>query len=152
MDIVDEDIENCQTGSKVVGARKLNRRKVVEGKVDYVPSGSYLITIEGRILPKTVSIYDTPREPRDSYRNAVVSGQKRKTPISPGYGRQNHKMCMMNYIPGQDQGNAIMLRNNTQKNLCREQGHIPSTSGIGNSQNQNKEYIKSMSINGWKMA
>ncbi|KAL3276272.1 hypothetical protein HHI36_023935 [Cryptolaemus montrouzieri] len=91
-------------------------------------------------------------EPRDSYRNAVVSGQKSKTPISPGYGRQNHKMCMMNYRPGQDQGNAIMLRNNTQKNLCREQGHIPSTSGIGNSQNQNKEYIKSMSINGWKMA
>ncbi|KAL3276325.1 hypothetical protein HHI36_024383, partial [Cryptolaemus montrouzieri] len=82
--------------------------------------------------------------PRDSYRNAVVSGQKSKTPISPGYGRQNHKMCMMNYIPGQDQGNAIMLRNNTQKNLCREQGHIPSTSGIGNSQNKNKEYIKSM--------
>ncbi|KAL3273506.1 hypothetical protein HHI36_014946, partial [Cryptolaemus montrouzieri] len=50
---------------------------------------------------------------------------------------------------GQDQGNGIMLRNNTQENLSREQGHIPSTSGIGNSQNQNKEL---QSINGWKMA
>ncbi|KAL3286832.1 hypothetical protein HHI36_001323 [Cryptolaemus montrouzieri] len=29
-------------------------------------------------------------QPSDSYRNAVLSGQKRKTPISPGYDRQNH--------------------------------------------------------------
>ncbi|KAL3267603.1 hypothetical protein HHI36_024018 [Cryptolaemus montrouzieri] len=81
MDIVDEDIENCQTGSKVVGARKLNRRKVVEGKVDYVPSGSYLITFEGRILPKTVSIYDTPRERKKKGVEIVVKNTKKVTVI-----------------------------------------------------------------------
>ncbi|XP_044753621.1 uncharacterized protein LOC123313023 [Coccinella septempunctata] len=61
-DVVDDDILNCESPIKIVSARRLNKRKVENGKVNYVPFASYLITFEGKTLPKYLGICYNKKE------------------------------------------------------------------------------------------
>lgn len=61
---VDENIEDfdniCQSSVPILNAKRLNRKVIKEGKIEYVPTGTILFTFKGTYLPKIVYFYNLP--------------------------------------------------------------------------------------------
>lgn len=61
--ITDEDIlNNIDTKYKVVSVRRLNRRCVDGNEIKYLPTGTVLVTFEGKILPARIYIFHNKQE------------------------------------------------------------------------------------------
>lgn len=61
---IDYDTEVLKTSivsdQKIINIRRLNRKKISEGNVDYLPTGTVLLTFAGTILPRSVEIWKLP--------------------------------------------------------------------------------------------
>lgn len=62
VDLTEEEIKQYSSAFNIniIDVKRLNRRKVDNGVVTYVPTSSIRISFEGKILPKFVDIYSIP--------------------------------------------------------------------------------------------
>ncbi|KAK9877889.1 hypothetical protein WA026_020115 [Henosepilachna vigintioctopunctata] len=61
-DISEEDVLQADSKVKILGAKRLNRRTVIEKEIKYIPSNTWVLTFEGKMLPNKIAIWGCIRD------------------------------------------------------------------------------------------